>query len=125
MSIADQPIPDILKNMFVPCHIMDRVSSNAGGSFDTRYRYQQGAAIKAMLRKDSDPTIRVAEANSGKGMYTVVVKRGVTLRRDGVIRRDSDGLTLKITGSTIDWEAPEMSSVPIAKTTAETWEIPT
>lgn len=124
MSLIDYAGAGVLRDMFEPCHMMDRVSANPNGTFDTRYRYQQGAAFYAMLRKDSDPTIRAAEAQTGKGMYTVVVKRGVSLKHGDVIRRDSDGLTLAVTGRTLDWEAPDISTVQIAKTTAEEWEIP-
>lgn len=124
MSLIDYAGAGVMRDMFVPCHMMDRMSANVTGTFDTKYRYQQGAAFYAMLRKDSDPTIRVAEAQTGKGMYTVVVKRGVSLKHGDVIRRDADGLTLQITGSTLDWEAPDMSTIQIAKTTAAEWEIP-
>lgn len=124
MSLIDYAGAGVLRDMFVPCHMMDRISANPNGTFDTQYRYQQGAAFYAMLRKDSDPAIRAAEAQAGKGMYTVVVKQGVSLKHGDVIRRDSDGLTLAVTGRTLDWKAPDMSTLKLAKTTAEEWEIP-
>lgn len=124
MSIIDYAGPGILAQMFVPCHMMDRTTVNAAGLFGPQERYVEGAALEAMLRKDSSPEVKVAEANGLKEQYTVVVKRGVTLRHLDVIKRDSDGATFRITGSTIDAEAPDASTIQIAKTTAERWDPP-
>ena len=116
----------ILPEMFVPCHKMDRTAEPASdGKFGFNATYTEGEAFEAMLRKDSNPVVQVADRQTSKRQYTVVTGPGVTLRHGDIIRRDSDQQAFKITGDTIDGEAPEASTIQIAKTTAEEWVIPT
>lgn len=129
MSIIDNGIPGILKEQFVPCHMMDKSTTNrstnrSDGQFGMDESYAEGAAIDVMFRKDRSPEVKVAERQGLKEQYTIVVRAGVTLRQNDVIRRDGDGATFRITGRTIDGQAPAASTVPIAKTTAERWDIP-
>ena len=46
------------------------------------------------------------------------------LRIAGTVAALSEKRSLLVTGNTMDWEAPEMATVQIAKTTAKVWEPP-
>lgn len=114
----------ILKAFFKPCHLLDKTTVTVSGLFGPQEKYVEGAALDAALLKDNSAEVRVAEANGLKELYTVVVHKPVTLKQGDVIRRDADQLTLRITGNTVDWEAPEMATVQIAKVSAKVWEPP-
>lgn len=114
----------LLDKFFRPCHLLDKTTVTVSGLFGPQERWVEGAALQAALLKDNSAEVKVAEANGLKELYTVVVNKPVSLKHGDVIRRDADGLTLRITGNTIDWEAPEMSTVQISKTTAKVWDPP-
>jgi hypothetical protein len=114
----------ILQAFFKPCHLLDKTTVTVSGLFGPQEKYVEGAALDAAFLKDNSAEVRVAEANGLKELYTVVVHKPVTLRQGDVLRRDADQLTLRITGNTVDWEAPEMSTVQIAKVSAKVWDPP-
>lgn len=114
----------ILQAFFKPCHMLDKTTVTVSGLFGPQEKYVEGAALDAAFLKDNSAEVKVAEANGLKELYTVVVHKPVTLKQGDVIRRDADGLTLRITGNTVDWEAPEMSTVQIAKVSAKVWDPP-
>lgn len=125
MSLLESPGGGLLLGQFFkPCHLLDETTFTVSGLFGPQKRWVEGAALEAALLKDNSAEVKVAEASGLKELYTVVVYKPVTLKHGDVIRRDADGLTLRITGNTIDWEAPEMSTVQIAKTTAKVWDPP-
>lgn len=115
----------ILPGMMKRCTRLERVDGGKDGQFGRKITYVPGDSFDALIRKDSTPEVVEAEARTHKERYTVVVKKGVTLSYDEIIVRDADGLTLRLTSSTLDSEAPSVATVPIAKATAERWEVPT
>lgn len=119
--ISDTILPGMMKR----CTRLEKVDNGPDGQFGHRNTYQPGASFDALIRKDATPEAVEAEARTHKERYTVVVRKGVTLSYDEIIVRDADGLTLRLTSSTLDGEAPAVSTIPIAKATAERWEVPT
>ena len=118
-------INTILQGMMKRCTRLEKVDNGPDGQFGRKNTYAPGDSFDALIRKDSTPEAVEAEARTHKERYTVVVKKGVTLSYGEIIVRDADGLTLRLTSSTLDGEAPAVSTVPIAKATAERWEVPT
>lgn len=115
----------LLNSQFVPCHRMDvSADTPTDGQFGRKEDYTEGEALSAMLRKDNSAEAREAERSSLREQYTIVVHAGVSLKKGDVIRRDSDRATFRVTGNTADGEAPGESTVQIARTTAERWDIP-
>lgn len=114
----------ILEAFFKPCHMLDRTTVTVSGLFGPQERWIEGAALDAAFLKDSSAEVKVAEANGLKELYTVVIHKPIALKKGDALRRDADGLTLLVTGNTVDWEAPEMATVQIAKTTAKVWDPP-
>lgn len=115
----------ILGDMFTSCTMMDRVPDSAtDGVFGIIEHYAPGAKIMAALIKlDSDEAV-IAEADDIKEKYRVVVPAGVALNKNDVIRRDSDGMTFRMTSNTRDNAAPPASTVQIDKATCTPWDIP-
>lgn len=115
----------MMADTFVTCTIMDRVTDSASdGVFGTEEHYRPGAKILAMLEKQMSREMQIAEAQGLDEQYLIVVPSGVSLKKDDVIRRDSDGLTLRVTSNTRDAAAPPASTVQIAKCSAKAWVIP-
>lgn len=125
MSLLDGMNLGIMERMMVPCTMMDKnTRDRPAGQFTPEVYYTKGAGFLALLEKTESPEIQVAERQGLREQYLVIVPRGVTLKHDDVFRREADGLTFRITTPTVDAEAPEASTVPIAKCRAERWDIP-
>ena len=105
------------------CHLYDksRVPDAYGSS---KVTYTKGVPFDAAIIKNSTTEAIVAEKQTGTGIYTVIVKKGFVLDYHDVIQRDSDGAFFLLTSGTTDSEAPDKSTIPIAKATAEPWKIP-
>lgn len=115
--------PGILGSFFEPCHRLTPVSRGRGLMGDST-AWEPGEALMAMIRKDLSPEAMEAERHGEKPKYTVVVEKGVALRHGDALQRDSDGAVFRMTAGTDAWEAPEVSTVQIAKATATRWEAP-
>lgn len=114
---------NLLEGMMYECVMMDRstVSGDRLGGFDTVWT--EGAAFRAYVRKDTADTIKVAEQQGVKEMFTVIVPRSVNLEFHDVFKRVSDGAIFRLTSNVKDATAPGASSVEIGKATCERWEL--
>ena len=106
--------------MMEKCRILNHIREDDpyGSSTDT---WQDGATFDAAIIKDSTTEAIVAEKQGITEIFTVVVKTGFVLDYHDVFRRLSDGQIFRVTSNVKDSEAPEASSVKIAKVTAEKW----
>ena len=86
--------------------------------------YADGAGFEAALIKEASPEGFRGEQPGAREKYTVVVGAGVALDYGEVFRRESDGLTFRVTSGTRDGAAPAQSSVALARCSAERWEAP-
>lgn len=104
------------------CVILDKrtISDGMGGY---KIEYIEGASFQAAVIKDSTLNARVAEKQGVKEIYTVVVDKGVPLEFHDIFRRESDGLTFRVTSNITDSEAPDRSTVKIGKVSAERFDI--
>lgn len=111
----------MIESMFVDFHLMDRttVPDPYGGHEDS---YVPGAAFQAYARKDNSTEAIIAEKNGLKENFTIVHYRTFRLRQNDIVKRDSDGQLFRITSDTLDSEAPDQSSVKIARCSAERWK---
>ena len=114
----------LLDGMMTACRMMDRttIPDGFGG---VKEGYLPGAEFQATIRKDSSTEAIIAEKNGLSEIFTVVVSKRMRLRQNDVIRREKDRQIFRITSDTLDSEAPDASTVKIAKCTAERWELPT
>lgn len=112
----------LLNEMKTTCVILDKrtVPDGLGGYL---IEYVEGARFQAAVIKDSTLNARVAEKQGVKEIYTVVVDKGVPLEFHDIFRRESDGLTFRVTSNVTDSEAPDRSTVKIGKVSAERFDI--
>lgn len=112
----------LLDTMKDPCVMLDKVTVSDGmGGFTVTWH--DGAAFEAIIRKDSSPEARVAEQQGVNEMFTVIVAKTVPLEYHDVFRRITDDAVFRLTSNTRDSAAPEPSTIPIAKATAERWRL--
>ena len=110
----------LLDKMKDACVMMVKTSVSDGmGGFIVSW--VDGASFDAVIRKDSAPEIRVAEQQGVDEQFTVIVSKSTTLAFGDVFKRVSDGAIFRMTSNTLDAAAPGVSSVQIAKGTAERW----
>ena len=114
----------LLDSMMEQCRIMNhiRLDDNVGGYSDT---WTEGAKFDATIIKNSTTEAQIAEKQGVEELFTVVVKKGFSLAFHDVFKRVSDGQIFRVTSNVKDSEAPNASSVKIAKVTAEKWVLPT
>lgn len=113
----------LLDSMMEKCRIMNHVREDDpyGSSVD---RWPEGASFDATIIKNSTTEATIAEKQGIDEIFTVVVKKSFPLDYHDVFKRLSDGQIFRVTSMTRDSEAPEASTVKIAKVTAEKWVIP-
>lgn len=125
MSLIDYAGAGILPGMFTQCTMLDKTTSNRpdgrGGMIET---WADGAKFDALILKNTTTEAQIAERQGIRELFTVVVKRGTPLKYQDAFRRDSDGMTFRVTSNPRDSEAPDPSTIQIAKVTAERWEVP-
>lgn len=124
MGIIDNLGSLILPQLNAPCHMLDEVTGNPDGAFGINTSYVEGAAFDALIKKNTSTEVTVAEVQGARRQYIIGVDKRIELRHGKLIRRDSDGLVLRVTGQTADSQLPNAATLPIAWTTAEEWTIP-
>lgn len=114
---------NLLDTMKDACVMMDKATVSDGmGGF--RPTWTEGASFDAVIRKDSTPEEIVAQQQGAAETFTVIVDRSVPLEYHDVFKRLRDGAIFRLTSNTKDAAAPGRSTIPIAKATAERWELP-
>ncbi len=113
----------LLDSMMEKCTILNhiRVDDPYGSVVET---WTEGATFDATIIKNSTTEAMIAERQGVTEIFTVVVKKGMSLDYHDAFKRNSDGQIFRITSNLTDSEAPDSSTVKIAKVTAEKWVIP-
>lgn len=113
----------LLDSMMDECRIMNHIRTDDayGSSVDT---WTEGSKFLATIIKDSTTEAIVAEKQGITEIFTVVIRKGFKLDFHDVFKRLSDGQIFRVTSNVTDSEAPDISTVKIAKVTAEKWVIP-
>lgn len=83
-----------------------------------------GVEFEAAITKDNTLAARVAEKEGVTEIYTVTVAKGFPLEFHDVFRRESDGLTYRVTSNIKDNETPSRASFSIGQVSAERWDLP-
>ena len=109
--------------MMEKCTILNHIREDDpyGGFVQT---WTDGATFDATIIKDSTTEAVVAEKQGITEIFTVVTKKSFPLDYHDVFRRESDKQIFRVTSNAKDSEAPEASTVKIAKVTAEKWVLP-
>jgi hypothetical protein len=81
-----------------------------------------GAKFDAAIVKNASFEARIAERDTGKAAYTITTKKALAYH--DVFRRDEDGQTFRVTGSTDGSASPACASFSFLQAQAELWEEP-
>lgn len=113
----------LIQSMMEDCKILNhlRMDDDYGSSVDT---WQEGSTFKAAIIKNSSTEATIAERQGVEEIFTVVTEKTFILDYHDAFKRLSDGQIFRVTGKAKDSEAPDASTVKIAKTTAEKWVLP-
>lgn len=119
-QVEEGGILSLLSSMAEECRFMNHIreDDDVGSSVDY---WTEGSKFLATIVKNSTTEAVVAEREGITEIFTVVVKKGVSLDYHDVFKRLSDGQIFRVTSATKDSEAPEASTVRIARVTAEKW----
>ena len=122
-QVEEVVILNLLDSMMEKCRILNHVreDDDYGGYTD---EWTDGASFDATIIKNTTTDATIAEKQGIKEIFTIVTKRSFQLDFHDVFRRISDGQLFRVTSNARDSEAPDMSTVQIAKVTAEKWELP-
>ena len=116
-------ILSLLDSMMEKCRILNHVrTDDPYGSYTETWT--DGATFDATIIKNSTTEAMIAEKQGISELFTIVTKRSFKLDFHDVFKRISDGQVFRVTSNATDSEAPDVSSVQIAKVTAEKWVIP-
>ena len=81
--------------------------------------WKEGAHFKGNLVPKNSSEVRIAQQQGAKAIYTLVTDKKVSLTRDMVVRRASDGADFRITADSADMRVPSFSSILYAQCPAE------
>ena len=113
----------LIEKMMEKCRILNhiRADDDYGSSIDV---WEPGAHFDATIIKNSTTEAIVAEKQGITEIFTVVTNKSFVLDYHDVFVRLSDNQAFRVTSNAKDSEAPDASTVKIAKVTAEKWVIP-
>ena len=113
----------LFEETFEACTMIDRRSVPDGMGGYTK-QWVDGAKFTASIDKDNTLAARVAEKQGITEVYTVTTYKGVDLEFHDVFRRESDGLTYRVTSNSKDSETPPRATFQISQVSAERWDLP-
>lgn len=122
-AMEEGGILNLLFSMMEECRFLNHIREDDEYGSSSEY-WTDGSKFMATITKNSTTEAVIAEREGVTEIFTVVVKTGTNLDYHDVFKRLSDGQIFRVTGKTVDSEAPGASTVKIAKTTAEKWVIP-
>ena len=111
-------ILSLIEQMMDKCRILNKIRQDDPYGSET-VTWQEGTTFEATIIKDSTTEARIAEKQGIDELFTVVVRKGFQLSFNDYFRRMSDGANFRVTSNIVDSEAPEASSIRIAKVNAE------
>lgn len=114
---------NILYQMMEPCRIMNYIRRDDPYGGYEKKEWEEGVTFDAAIAKDSSTEAVVAQQEGVSEIFTVVTKKSFSLSYHEVFKRLSDGAIFRVTSNSKDSEAHPASTIPIAKVTAERWEL--
>lgn len=108
--------------MMEKCRYMvkEKTPDGLGGFIDT---WTPGAEFPAAIHKDASVVARAAEKDGLTEVYTITVSRNFPLGFHDVIRRESDGMILRVTSEITDNTSPVFSGIDFGQVNAEAYKL--
>lgn len=108
----------LLSEAMVDCVLLDKTTAPDGyGGVTTTWT--DGASIKAAIVLDSSINALRAQKEGVTGVYTITTEKSVVLRFHDVLRRESDGLVLRVTTNGDDSKTPASAGLNMRQVRAE------
>ena len=107
-----------LEDNFKACRMMDKTTAPDGYG-GIKVTYVPGAEFMAGIVMDSSTEAKIAYQQGMKRMYTIVTPELVTLSQGDMVRREEDGLVMRVTSNGIDMKPPGYSAMKFSQVTAE------
>lgn len=112
----------LIDSMMEDCTMVDKKSVPDGvGSF--KPQWVDGATFKAAIVKNNSLQAKVAEKQGVTEVYQITVPKGTPLEFHDIIKRNSDGLILRVTSNIKDSETPKTATFSFGQVSAERWEL--
>lgn len=113
----------LLDGMAEACTMIEKrtVPDGLGGFTNA---WVDGAEFLAVIRKDDSIEAKLAEKQGVAEVYTIVVQKGLPLEYHDVLRREATGEIFRVTSNVADKQAPDASTLAIARVSAERWTLP-
>lgn len=112
----------LLTEAYTDCTLLDKTTAPDGyGGVATAWT--DGATIKAAIVLDSSINALRAQKEGVTGVYTITTAKNVVLRFHDVLRRDSDGLVLRVTTNGDDAKTPASAGLDMRQVRAEEWNL--
>ena len=98
-----------------------RTDDAYGSSVET---WTEGSEFDAAIIKNSSTEAVIAEKQGVSETFTVVTKSSFLLEYHDAFKRKADNQIFRVTSNAQDSDAPDASTVKIAKVSAEKWVLP-
>lgn len=122
-SLEEGGILSLIDSMMEKCRILNKIRTDDPYGSETII-WAEGTTFDASIIKNSTTEAILAEKQGVTETFTVVVKKGFSLSYNDYFKRLSDNQVFRVTSNTTDSDAPNQSTVRIAKVTAEKAVLP-
>ena len=96
------------------------IDDGYGGVITT---WTEGATIQGAVVLDTSTEAKIAEIMGAKNLYTLTVRKELSLDYHTVIKRLSDNKIFRLTSDTDDKKTPTSASLNMRQYSAEEWEL--
>lgn len=112
----------LLENAYENFTIINKrmVDDGYGG---VKPQWEDGPTIKGVAVFDGSTQMKIAQAMGVTAAYTFTVHKDIELDYHSVIRRESDGLVLRLTSGSDDRKTPPGASLDMRQYSAEEWRL--
>ena len=112
----------LLDDYKTTCTMIDEITVSDGqGGFVTEYK--EGAEFDAVIRFDNSMTAKRAQQEGVTSLYTIVTNKQISLPFHKIIKRNSDGLYLRVTSNGKDNKTPKSANLNLRAVSAEEWRL--
>lgn len=113
----------LLDEAFTPFVLLEKTrQENPYGGWDTVWR--DGVTFDAAITYRNGVQAKIAEKQGVTDLFTVTTQKTISLAFGDTIRRESDGLLLRITTNGAENRTPATAGLNMRQVDAEKWKIP-
>lgn len=111
----------MLSDFFIPFNLQSRTPAPDGFG-DVIWTYADAVPFMAGISTNSSDEAQIAYRNGLKTIYTIVLRKNLTLRQEDVVKRVTDGKLFRITSNAVDMATPAKANESYWQVTAEVIE---